>query len=154
MISELAGAGTKAIVLDANILIRAVLGRRAFALLEDYAQRVSFLTPEIAFSDVAARLPNILTRRGSQPDDLETLLGHDILGRLRLLVIAVASDAYAAREHEARRRLARRDELDWPYLALALTVDCPIWTEDQDFFGSGVATWTTDRVEFYLSADG
>jgi hypothetical protein len=28
---------------------------------------------------------------------------------------------------------------------------CPIWTEDTDFFGCGVATWTTDRVEIYLA---
>jgi hypothetical protein len=28
----------------------------------------------------------------------------------------------------------------------------PIWTEDTDFFGCGVATWTTDRVELYLLA--
>ncbi|MEP7369704.1 MAG: PIN domain-containing protein [Dermatophilaceae bacterium] len=26
----------------------------------------------------------------------------------------------------------------------------PIWTEDQDFFGTGFPTWTTDRVELYL----
>jgi PIN domain len=26
----------------------------------------------------------------------------------------------------------------------------PVWTEDQDFFGTGLATWTTDRVELYL----
>ncbi|HZC23037.1 MAG TPA: PIN domain-containing protein [Candidatus Binatia bacterium] len=26
----------------------------------------------------------------------------------------------------------------------------PIWTEDADFFGAGVATWTTDRVELLL----
>jgi hypothetical protein len=26
----------------------------------------------------------------------------------------------------------------------------PIWTEDQDFFGSGVATWTSGRIEVYL----
>jgi hypothetical protein len=30
---------------------------------------------------------------------------------------------------------------------------CPTWTEDQDFFGSGVATWTTDRIELYLRGD-
>jgi hypothetical protein len=33
---------------------------------------------------------------------------------------------------------------------VALLLDFPIWTEDQDFFGSGVATWTTDRVELFL----
>jgi hypothetical protein len=26
----------------------------------------------------------------------------------------------------------------------------PFWTEDRDFFGTGVATWTSDRVEIYL----
>jgi predicted nucleic acid-binding protein len=37
-------------------------------------------------------------------------------------------------------------------LALALALKAPIWTEDSDFFGCGVATWTTDRVEELLSA--
>ncbi|HEU0020745.1 MAG TPA: PIN domain-containing protein [Dehalococcoidia bacterium] len=49
-----------------------------------------------------------------------------------------------------RRRLAGRDEADWPFVALALILGCPIWTEDRDFFGSGVATWATDRVELYF----
>ncbi|MSV27230.1 MAG: hypothetical protein EXQ52_00555 [Bryobacterales bacterium] len=42
-----------------------------------------------------------------------------------------------------RQRLALRDESDWPILAAALALRCPIWTEDTDFFGCGVATWTT-----------
>ncbi len=25
-----------------------------------------------------------------------------------------------------------------------------IWTEDADFFGAGVAQWTSDRVEIFL----
>ncbi|HEV2960992.1 MAG TPA: PIN domain-containing protein [Candidatus Angelobacter sp.] len=25
-----------------------------------------------------------------------------------------------------------------------------IWTEDQDFFGTGIPIWTTDRIEVYL----
>jgi hypothetical protein len=36
-------------------------------------------------------------------------------------------------------------------LAAALALGCAIWTEDTDFFGCGVATWTTDRVELYLA---
>ena len=48
----------------------------------------------------------------------------------------------------ARERIDRRDPDDWPAVAILLRL--PIWTEDQDFFGSGVATWTTDRVEVYL----
>ncbi|MCC6344949.1 MAG: hypothetical protein IT166_22300 [Bryobacterales bacterium] len=29
-------------------------------------------------------------------------------------------------------------------------LNVPIRAEDRDFFGSGIATWTTDRVELYL----
>ncbi|WP_237574045.1 MULTISPECIES: PIN domain-containing protein [Burkholderiaceae] len=32
-----------------------------------------------------------------------------------------------------------------------MTIGCPVWTEDADFFGTGVATWTTDRIQFYLN---
>ena len=39
---------------------------------------------------------------------------------------------------EALARIEIRDPRDWPILAL----DHPIWTEDQDFFGTGVPTWT------------
>ena len=46
--------------------------------------------------------------------------------------------------------MARRDPDDWPILAAALALDCPIWTEDRDFFGVGVATWTSDLVEIYM----
>jgi predicted nucleic acid-binding protein len=45
-----------------------------------------------------------------------------------------------------------RDPADWPALALALQLECAIWTEDQDFFDTGVATWTTATVERYLKS--
>ncbi len=44
-----------------------------------------------------------------------------------------------------------RDADDWPVLACAMAMGCPVWTEDADFFGTGVATWTSDRVELYLA---
>jgi predicted nucleic acid-binding protein len=53
------------IVLDANILIRAVLGRRVRHLLETYAaQGVRFFAPEIAFDDAEKYLPILLKKRG------------------------------------------------------------------------------------------
>jgi predicted nucleic acid-binding protein len=42
--------------------------------------------------------------------------------------------------------MAARDVEDWPVAAVALMLSVPVWTEDRDFFGSGIATWTTDRV--------
>lgn len=54
---------------------------------------------------------------------------------------------------EARERLRGRDETDWPVLATALGLGCDVWTEDQDFFGTGIAVWTTNRIEIFLKSE-
>jgi predicted nucleic acid-binding protein len=48
--------------------------------------------------------------------------------------------------------LRGRDEEDWPILATALALSCAIWTEDTDFFGTGIAVWTSSRIEIFLKA--
>ena len=73
-----------------------------------------------------------------------------LLRSLGRLVERIGSEVYGEFEVEARERLSRRDPEDWPLLATALALRCPIWTEDTDFFGCGVATWTSDRVRMYL----
>jgi predicted nucleic acid-binding protein len=67
------------------------------------------------------------------------------------MVQVVPDDELLEVRPRAIERISRRDPDDWPAVAAALVLDCPIWTEDADFFGSGVATWTTDTVEIYLS---
>jgi hypothetical protein len=37
-------------------------------------------------------------------------------------------------------------------MAIALGFDCDVWSEDQDFFGTGVAVWTTNRIEILLKS--
>jgi predicted nucleic acid-binding protein len=134
------------LVLDANILIRAVLGSRVLFLLRKYVEQVEFLTPDTAFQEARERLPQILERRKVPVAPALAML--DLVGGL---VQTVEIETYSQFESIARERIDRRDEDDWPILASALALDCPIWTEDTDFFGCGVATWTTDRVELYLS---
>src|SRR5579862_2001956 len=135
------------LVLDANILIRAVLGPRVLSLLRKYADQVEFLAPDSAVQEAREHLPEILERRNVP---LAPALA--LLELVTALVQTVEIEAYSRFESVARERIDRRVEDDWPILAAALALDCPIWTEDTDFFGCGVATWTTDRVELYLSA--
>jgi len=135
------------LVLDANILIRAVLGFSVLWLLLKYADQVEFLAPDSAFQEAREHLPEILERRNVP---LAPALA--LLELVTTLVQTVEIEAYSRFESVARERIDRRDEDDWPILASALALDCPIWTEDTDFFGCGVATWTADRVELYLSA--
>jgi len=134
------------IVLDANILIRAILGRRARHLIELYGTLgVRFFAPDVALRDAEKYLPIILKRRGKPHADLSASLDD-----LRSITETVTPELYAVFETDARQRLRGRDESDWPVLASALCLACPIWTEDADFFGTGVAVWTTSRVEIFL----
>ena len=134
------------IVLDANILIRAVLGRRVWLLIDTYAaQGVRFFAPDIVFEDAEKYLPLLLKKRDKPVVDLSASLRY-----LRNIIEPVAPELYAVFESDARQRLRGRDENDWPVLATALALACPIWTEDEDFFGTGVAAWTTNRIEIFL----
>lgn len=136
------------LVLDANILIRAVLGRRAKETIAGHAADVNFFAPEIAFDDAAQHLPAVLTKHGRAEDAAHALA---FLDHLRTVVMAVPEEAYIALKAEALARVERRDPDDWPVLAIAMLLDCPIWTEDNDFFGTGVPTWTSDRIDIYLN---
>lgn len=99
----------RAIVLDAYILIRAVLGKRVRELIVDNADRVQFFSPDVAYADARKYLPALLEKRGINSESAMAVL------------------------------------------ACAMAIGCPVWTEDADFFGAGVATWTSDRVELYLA---
>jgi predicted nucleic acid-binding protein len=138
----------KSLGLDANILIRAVLGTRAAQHIRGYAPTVIFLTVEEAFEDATTYLPEVLARRGL--DEPATQAALQKLDALRRVIQVIPTELLAHLEPIAREQLRGRDEDDWPYLALALLLDCPLWTEDRDFFGCGIPLWTTDRVEIYL----
>jgi len=137
------------IILDANILIRAALGVRARDLINQYQKNINMLAPQPAWSDALEKLDITLPKRG-----ISSELLHGSSGRLDALRTAVGSIPLSFVEGErenAFARIGKRDPDDWPILAAALTLNCPIWTEDQDFFGTGVATWNTELVEIFLS---
>lgn len=140
--------GASVIVLDANIMIRAVLGQRVRNLLIQYSGAVRFLTPAYAINEVDENLPMILKRRNILYGQAVDLIA--VRNQLDLIIERLPEDAFLSFKEGALARLKRRDPDDWPILAAALALNCPIWTEDADFFGTGVATWTTDRGEIYL----
>jgi predicted nucleic acid-binding protein len=134
-----------ALVIDANILVRAVLGRRVREIIETYAEQATFFVPDVAYAEAEEHLPALVIRRGGDPEKAVRFLRS-----LRDVVELIGSEVYGDLENTARERLGSRDPEDWPILASALAVGCPIWTEDTDFFGCGVATWTTSRVAVFL----
>ena len=145
-------AESSAIVVDANILIRAVFGERVFELLLKYAKAVRFFAPQHAFVETEKHIPRILARRKVPVARIgfRGRTGSAIGDRVRPFVEVIPDQAFFAFKEAALARLRRRDPDDWPILAAALALQCPIWTEDADFFGVGVATWTTENVGIYL----
>ncbi|WP_446742026.1 PIN domain-containing protein [Silvibacterium acidisoli] len=61
-----------------------------------------------------------------------------------------AADLSCEHEHSARERMISRDEADWPIVATSLLLRRPVWTQDRDFFRSGIPTWTSETVEHYF----
>ena len=135
----------RAIVLDANILVRAVLGERVRQLITDHAAEVSFFAPDTAYAEAREHLPALLLKRG-----VPAAAALATLDALEVLVRPIAAEMYQQQEQQALARIRERDPDDWPAVACALILGCPVWTEDADFFGTGIATWTTSRVKLYL----
>lgn len=113
-----------------------------------HAQRVAFFTPSACVEDARKYLPDLLHKRGIDPESSMQVLD----GILRF-VQPLETEWLLGVEKQARARLALRDENDWPVLAAAMILDCSIWTEDLDFFGAGVATWTTATIEQFLASE-
>ena len=139
------GMSAKALVIDANILIRSVLGTRTRNLLEAYCERVTFFVPATALAEAEEHLAVLATKRGDKPEAALCFLR-----ALAALTEVLREETYVDFREEALELLQKRDPEDWPVLAASLAVGCPIWSEDSDFFGCGVAVWTTDRVERFL----
>ena len=118
----------KRLVVDANILIRGCHGIRVRSLIASYSR-------------IAARA----SKRG-----LDEKVCRETLLTLMRIVQMVENNILESARQQALARI--RDPADWPALALALQLDCAILTEDQDFFGSGVPTWTSQTVELDLDS--
>jgi hypothetical protein len=59
--------GRKGLVLDANILIRAVFGQRVRQILEAYEDVAGFFSPDVCFQDARKYIPDLSERRGFDP---------------------------------------------------------------------------------------
>lgn len=102
----------KALVLDANILIRAVLGQRVRRIFEVHTERISFFLPESAYAEAEEHLVALVVKRGGDPAKALAALK-----AMAALATIGGDDLYGEFEAEARKRLGTRDPEDWPILA-------------------------------------
>lgn len=80
----------RAIVLDANILIRAVLGTRVRALIVEHASTIKFFAPDVAYADARKYLPALLERR-----EIKGAAAIKVLDSLEYIVQPIGHELYA-----------------------------------------------------------
>ena len=134
------------LVLDANIVVRAVLSTKVRTWIERSPSNVRFFTPDVCFDDAEKYVPLIFEKR-----KLPSEPAMEVLAGISRIIQIVEADIYGDYSEEAKQRIAVRDPDDWPIVAAALALNRPIWTEDADFFGAGIATWTTDRIHLFVT---
>lgn len=139
------------LVLDASSAVAEALRARGLALFQN--PRLELHMSEAAWSETRHELERrvgVLGARQLLSEDEQSALYAAALGTLETCLHIIPVEAYAPFESTARARIPA-DPNDWPSAALALALDTGIWTEDRDFFGSGLATWQTPVLQHYLA---
>ena len=126
------------LVADANVLLSAVLGGRARAVLE-HPGLTEVLTAAITLSEVEEYAVQ-LARKKRLPLDVV------LMAVAALPVRVVERTVYQSSIPEAERRIGRRDPDDVEILALALHTKIAVWSNDNDFEGVGVEWFTTAEL--------
>lgn len=93
----------RGLILDANILLRAIFGRRVRQLLEKYEDEARFYTPDGCFQDAQRYVPIVSKDRGFDAD-----LGLSVLDQLARVVERVDRSLYEEYESPARARIELR----------------------------------------------
>nr|WP_243846915.1 PIN domain-containing protein [Sphingomonas japonica] len=121
-------------VVDANVMVSAILGR-SLPLVLDIALETVLMVPTPMIAEAKR---NVARKRGAEAAvHVDTLLE---------LIAPIDPFAFVHLEREARDRLDAGGQSDWPVLATALAFEADIWSRDRDFFGTGVAVWATRNI--------
>lgn len=138
------------LVVDTSVLVGELLRVSGRQRLAD--ERIELFLPEQMWAETRIELPRRISefarRRG-----IGSRTGNELVTACFKAVdanVAVLDQAvYSALEDEARWR-SLRDPRDWPVVATALALGAAIWTNDNDFLGTGIATWTTETLQRWL----
>jgi predicted nucleic acid-binding protein len=139
------------LVVDTSVLIGELLRARGRARLGD--DRLELFLPERMWDETKVELPRrvraFARRRALEPRVADLLIDRCVEA-VEANVVILEHAVYTAIEDEALAR-SLRDPDDWPVVASALVLAAGVWTNDNDFVGTGVPTWTTETLDGWLA---
>lgn len=126
------------VIADANVLLAALIrGRARLILIDPHGPRV--LATEAVRQEVMEYAPSLARKRSLDLRDVQAAVA-------AMPVEWLAADAYSPFREQALERIGHRDPDDWPTVALALSLDLPIWSQDKDLVESGLRVYTTGQL--------
>lgn len=139
------------LVVDTSILVGELLRARGRDRLGD--DRLELFLPERMWGETKVEIPRrvrVFARRRALEEAIADTLTARCIEAVEANVVVLEEAVYSAIEEEARAR-AMRDPDDWPIVASALALAAGVWTNDNDFLGTGVPTWTTETLDGWLA---
>ncbi len=133
------------LVVDTNILVRCSRGNASRHVSELLLRGVTLVTTDHNVEELIGVLMSVFSM---DEDDAVA----DALHVVQLMRLVFA-DEYEPFADAARQRLHVGGQSDWPVLAASLADKMDIWSQDTDFFGTGVAVWSTHNVQ-HIEAGG
>lgn len=126
----------KIVIADANVLLSALAQKAASRVL---AHDLGICTSEHTMGEIERYLPRFSSKYGINPGLLKRALS--------VMPVEVKPRAfYQQHLPKAKALIGKRDIDDVDILALALSLDAPIWSNDNDFKDLGVKVYTTASI--------
>lgn len=138
------------LILDTTVLVGELLRAKGRERLAD--DRLDLFLPEQMWEEVQVELPrriDAFARNRSLAPELADELKRACFAAIEANADVVDLPVYSALEEEARSR-SLRDPNDWPLVACSLLLGAGVWTNDNDLFGTGIPTWTTQTLQTWL----
>lgn len=112
------------IVVDANIILSALLGGKPSSILFD--PKFRFVTTEFTMNEVKKYLPRVEKKTGTDRREIKNLLD-------KLPLLIYSRDFYKNQLKSAKEKIGSIDPKDVDILALALKLETHVWSQDKDF---------------------
>lgn len=146
-------------MVDASVLVSELLRVRGRDLIGNSALVLSVSEEALdeTLHEMNRRAARIVEQGRADRASADAMLD-DARSLVERRVVPVPREVYAGLEGQAAYRIPR-DPDDMPTVALALALGggegrCGIWTNDSDFLGCGIPTWTTDTLLSHLRYTG
>jgi predicted nucleic acid-binding protein len=139
---------SETIIVDADIILSAVLGFRSRPLLETICARRAL----IVSLEASLEVRHVLSRL--DPDAPILLeIAEELLEAIEVVEANRYDDNLASAERSLQHAVASRNGSvsDAHILALAWTYDADIWSHDRDFAGTGWPSWSSANLAAALS---